>query len=244
MRSIIIGIVGGIGAFAASWAGVLLLQAPDASLPASPRADPGEQAVVCAELPAAERVPLQVGPAARPADPAPTAESVHVAPVPEEIVAVEECREPEPVLDPAPPPPVAAVGLVPVVAPVVTPAAVPQVPAKFAAAAEALRNFRLSVPPMKPVARVVEPLPASVREPSPATAASPAAARAAVAQPAPAERPAPPKIIARTSTIPKRPHRPQGTASPMLPEVDGSALLRASDAIDRLSRRLRSGNVG
>lgn len=179
----------------------------------------------------------------------------------EEQVLIEECEEAEPAAVAELPQAAAAAPVVPVApaapaAPAVTvvpvaPAA-PAVPAKFAAAAEALRGFRLQVPAMQasaPVApgSLTRPAPAQRADRRPGSVTAPAAMPAVV--PAPADAPAaaavaPPRVFARTSTIPRRP----ATAAPepvtMLPEVDGNSLLRASEALGRLSRRFRGPNVG
>ena len=223
-------------------------------------------AVVAAPLPA-EEAAVTVEPVA-PAVANAVAPSAADAVVPpsvarEEQVLIEECEQAEPAAV-AELPQAAAAAAAPVVpaapaapaAPAVTVApaapAAPAVPAKFAAAAEALRGFRLQVPAMQASAPVA---PGSLTRPAPAQRAdrrtgsvtAPAAMPAVV--PAPADAPAaaavaPPRVFARTSTIPRRP----ATAAPepvtMLPEVDGNSLLRASEALGRLSRRFRGPNVG
>lgn len=216
---------------------------------------PAEEAAVTVE-PVAPAVANAVAPSAADAVAPPSVAR-------EEQVLIEECEQAEPAAV-AELPQAAAAAAAPVVpaapaapaAPAVTVApaapAAPAVPAKFAAAAEALRGFRLQVPAMQasaPVApgSLTRPAPAQRATRRPGTVTAPAAMPAVV--PAPADAPAaaavaPPRVFARTSTIPRRP----ATAAPepvtMLPEVDGNSLLRASEALGRLSRRFRGPNVG
>lgn len=220
-------------------------------------------AVVAAPLPAEEAAVTvePVAPAVANAVAPSAADAVVPPPVArEEQVLIEECEQAEPAAV-AELPQAAAAPVVPAApaapaAPAVTVApaapAAPAVPAKFAAAAEALRGFRLQVPAMQasaPVApgSLTRPAPAQRADRRPGSVTAPAAMPAVV--PAPADAPAaaavaPPRVFARTSTIPRRP----ATAAPepvtMLPEVDGNSLLRASEALGRLSRRFRGPNVG
>ena len=142
--------------------------------------------------------------------------------------------ESTPPMDPAitrDPEPAPTAGPVPEPAPVPAPAsapvtnAPPAVPAKFAAAAEALRTFRLQVPPIT----------ASLALPQAKPSSFPVAP--SVSTPAP-------RIVARTSTIPRRSPSNAAQPTPILPDVDAGAMLRASEAVGRLSRRLRGPNVG
>lgn len=211
-----------------------------ASAPLPPASPPPLAGPALAEGPSAPRQPPEPPAVERasvdePADPQASAAAVAVhATAPEQPAASAPESKPAPASAPES-------------APVLgSPAAA--IPPKLAAAAEALRSFRLVVP-TPPPAQPPSADPrtrASSQPPVPVSSRPPVTEGAAIARDAAVDAPPSraPVIVARTSTIPRRNGATRAAPAPMLPEVDASALMRASDAIDRLSRRVRGRNVG
>lgn len=235
MRSFIAGAFGGFVGFAVACTAVLALVRPELiKAPASPSAEGAVPAPVVAIVP---EVPAPVAAA----DPAPNA------------AVTPEPRAPSIEDGPAAGPNSTAAAPAASVVEGAKPAAMPDRPidAKLAAAAESLRTFRLSVPSMRlpaPQAPATEgtsdpgpvPLATAVAAPTvPITEDEPAAGVPAAAPSMSASR-----VFARTSTIPRRPATPAAAPTPVLPDIDASALQRASQSIERLSRRMRGPNVG